>query len=166
MGPGKPGGLISPTMQEERNFSPQMAVPRSIGLHWQFHIGVTFPFSLSSTIAGGAQLHPADGEEDPGQRRQRAAHPKVHPARCSHRPLPALPGAFGRGRQLLWCIRFQITRRWWTSSSWRAQRLLPALPGRFAARDTTHSAGSRSARSVPIVPFATFCRRPRPRSWW
>lgn len=42
---------------------------------------------------GGAQLHPADGEEDPGQRCQCAAHTEVHPAGCDDGPVTALPGA-------------------------------------------------------------------------
>ena len=41
---------------------------------------------------GGAQLHSADGQEDPGLRLQCPAHPEVHPARCCHRPVTPLSG--------------------------------------------------------------------------
>lgn len=57
--------------------------------------GVEVGMAMGGGIQGverGEELHPADGEEDQGSRRQRAPHPKVHSERRHHGSLPPLLG--------------------------------------------------------------------------
>jgi hypothetical protein len=109
----------------------------------------------SLTAPAPARANPPPPPPDPRVGLQRAAHPKVHPARRGDRPVAALPGAAGGGGG------------WGLGVGWAARGGGGAAPAEQAHRTSADLRlhALTSASHQPSTPTNTPLR-PRPRSWW